>query len=70
VELNWNEISKWAKSNDFKMSKKDGKIVWAKVDEPEISGSSESVEDAAKSIFNSLTGNRWVEYQEKYKSPG
>ena len=65
----WNETSKWAKANGYKMSKKDGGIFWLKLDNPEACGIEKDVDDVAKAIFNHMTNNKWVEYQNNFKRP-
>lgn len=61
--MTWNEISKWAKSRGFKITRKGSAFSWQKLDDPEISGSEPDLEDAAKAIFNEISGHKWVDYQ-------
>jgi hypothetical protein len=63
----WNETSKWAKSHGYKMSRKDGSILWSKLDDKEICGVENSIEETARAIFNHITNNKWVEHQRNYK---
>lgn len=64
----WNETSKWAKANGYKMSKKDGGVFWTKLDDPEASGFEKDIDDTAKAIYNHMTNNKWLDYQKNYKT--
>jgi hypothetical protein len=67
------EIKKWAKSKGYDVIKeKDDSIngasyYWMKSDDHNISGVALSVSKLATAIFNSMTDNKWVEYQKEYQ---
>ena len=64
------EIKKWAKEKGYTVikDKEDGLYYWAKLDAgPDASGVAKSVSKVAKAIFNHMTDNKWVEYQEQYQ---
>ena len=63
----WNETSKWAKEKGFKMKRVDGLVHWQKMDDPEVCGIEENVDDVAKAIFNVITDYKWVGYQNSLK---
>ena len=66
------DIKKWAKEQGYNIVKKEDDSVngatyyWNKIDNEEIKGQSESVSKVAKAVYNSITNNKWVEYQQKY----
>jgi hypothetical protein len=62
------EISKWAKSKGYKITRKDGCFHWHKLDETKSNGVENTLDETATAIFNNLTNNKWVEYQENYRS--
>jgi hypothetical protein len=66
--MTWGEISKWAKSHGFKLSRKDDLFLWSKIEDPEVNGSEKSLKDASIAIFNCFTNNKWVSYQKDYKN--
>jgi hypothetical protein len=64
------EIKKWAKEKGYTVikDKEDGLYYWAKLDAgPDASGVAKSVSKVARAIFNHMTDNKWVEYQEQYQ---
>lgn len=67
--MNFTELKKWAKSYGYDILKTKGKeeCLWSKIDEPEATGIGDSYSDTATQIYNHITNNRWVEYQEEYK---
>lgn len=69
----WSEIKKWAKAKGYETLKdnNDNNYYWAKIDETsnmESVGVATSVSKLAKAIYNHLSENRWVDYQNSYKS--
>lgn len=62
------EISKWAKSHGYKISKKDGIFLWNKIENADICGTENSLEELVRVIFNRITDNKWVEHQKKFQS--
>lgn len=68
----WSEIKKWAKDKGYETikDKEDGKYYWLKIDDPnnmQTSGVANSVSKLAKAIYNNLSDNKWIEYQNQYK---
>lgn len=71
----WTEIRKWAKENGYesfreKIKDSDNQYdyYWAKIDDPQCSGITNSVSKLAKSIYNEITNQQWTEYQASYIS--
>jgi hypothetical protein len=70
----WSEVKKWAKEQGYETIKDKGdekkgdavQYYWSKIENPESSGVAKSVSKLAKSIFNDITSNKWVEHQENY----
>jgi hypothetical protein len=65
------EIKRWAKEKGYIVTKHGGgeeaTYSWYKVSDPSIKGEASSVSKVAAAVFNNLTDNRWVEYQEQYR---
>lgn len=70
----WNEIKKWAKEKGYKADRK--KIegteksydyTWTKIDDSSISGTATSVSKIAFAIYNHMSNNEHLEYQEEYR---
>jgi hypothetical protein len=62
-----NEIKSWAKEHGVTVKKQDEGYVWfAEGEEP---SSPETIDDIAKSIFNKITHDKFVEHQKNYKPP-
>jgi len=71
--MKFTEIKKWAKSHGYELSRKKIEAetktyfyTWSTGDE---SGTADSVFDSAKAIYNHITNDKWVEYQENYVPP-
>lgn len=69
----WTEVRKWAKENGYesfrekiKDSDNQYEYYWAKIDDPQCSGISSSVSKLAKTIYNDITHNQWIEHQQSY----
>lgn len=69
----WKEIKSWAKDKGYKTdrSKIDGKTnsynyVWSKIDDPSISGTATSVSKVAFAVYNHITNNKYLDYQQSY----
>lgn len=71
--MSWSEIKRWAKDCGFDAVKqKDNSVngasyYWHKIDDPNIRGVSQSVSKLATDIFNTITNNIWLAYQQEYK---
>lgn len=70
----WKEIKSWCKTNGFKTdrTKIEGKensynYTWFKIDDPSISGTANSVSKLAAIIYNIMTNNKHLEYQQQYQ---
>jgi len=63
----WSEVKRWAKSNGYESSKDEDCYSWYKSNDPSINGVEKSVSRLAKTIYNKISGDIWVEYQEEYK---
>lgn len=69
----WSEVKRWAKEKGYDIVKeKDDSIngatyYWMKSNDHSISGMAPSVSKVATAIFNSMTDNKWVDYQKEYK---
>lgn len=70
----WKEVKTWCKDQGFKTDRT--KIVgeensyhytWHKISNPEISGTATSVSKLACIVYNLITDNLHLEYQENYK---
>jgi hypothetical protein len=64
----WGEISKWANSKGYKITRKDGCFHWCKLNDSNSSGIEKTLDEVATAIFNSLSDNKWIEYQKNYKN--
>lgn len=66
------EIKSWAKSKGYSIIKeKDDSIngasyYWCKNDDPNVTGVALSVSKVATAIYNHMTENKWLEYQNQY----
>lgn len=66
------EIKSWAKGRGYSIIKeKDDSLngasyYWAKNDDPTATGVSLSVSKVARDIYNHMTDNKWVDYQNNY----
>lgn len=69
----WSEIKRWARDKGYDVLKeKDDSIngatyYWAKIDDVNASGIAPSVSKLATAIYNHMTDNKWVEYQQEYQ---
>lgn len=71
----WKEIKSWAKDKGYKADRK--KIVgsdnsyhytWVRIDDDTINGSSTSVSKLAFALYNHITDDKYVEYQQEYRT--
>jgi len=67
----WSEVKRWAKDRGYDTikDKDDNQYYWAKLDsnDPDASGVAKSVSKLAFAIYNHMTDNKWLEYQQQYK---
>jgi hypothetical protein len=66
--MTWKEIKSWAKSRGYNASKNEDSYSWHKSEDETICGHAKSVSKLAFAIYNHMTNNKWVEYQERYKN--
>lgn len=66
--MNVNEIKSWAKARGFVVKKSGDGYVWS--GEGVEAGEPTSIDEVATQIFNRMTGNRFVEYQRRYRESG
>lgn len=59
-----NEIKSWAKKHGFTVKKKDSGYVW--FGENQEAGSPGPIDQVAKEIFNKITDNKFVDYQNNF----
>ena len=72
--MKWVEIKRWAKDHGYvsfrektthENNPNDYDYYWGKEDDPSVSGVSYSVSKLATDIYNHMTDNIWVEYQQQ-----
>lgn len=70
----WTEIRKWAKEKGYKADRKKVEdsensyhYTWLKIEDESINGSATSVSKLAFAIYNHITDNKHIEYQEEYR---
>ena len=66
MAFTWGEISKWAKANGFKVSKKDGLFLWHNIENTDICGEEKSLELMVTAVFNEISGHKWVDHQRNF----
>lgn len=75
--MQWSLVKSWAKDNGYtsfreKSDRVDDKskydYYWGKVDDPSVSGLATSVSKLAAQIYNHISNNEHIEYQEEYKT--
>ena len=72
--MKWVEIKRWAKDHGYvsfrektthENNPNEYDYYWGKEDDPSVSGVSYSVSKLATDIYNHMTDNIWVEYQQQ-----
>jgi hypothetical protein len=66
--LKWNEVTKWAKKNNYKVSKKDETFIWTCLT-TQKSGEEKSLDNLVKKIYNEITDYKYLEHQKNYTAP-
>jgi hypothetical protein len=73
IDMLWTQVKSWAKDHGYssfreKVKDEDNKYdyYWAKDDDPTVTGLSTSVSKLAKDIYNHITKNAHIKYQEEY----
>lgn len=69
------EIKRWAKDWGYTIIKDKGdeengdpvQYYWSKDDDPSVTGVAPSVSKVATAVYNHMTDNKWLEYQQQYK---
>lgn len=66
--MNFTELKRWARQHGYDVLKAKGteECIWTKQDEPSVTGLAFSLRDTATQIYNHITNNEWVEYQQEY----
>lgn len=64
----WKEVRSWASKYNYTTKKTDDGYVWSRLDNPSRSGISKSVSKLATDIYNDMTDNKFLAYQENYKN--
>lgn len=72
----WTQVRSWAKDNGYTTFREKNKTsddnsydyYWAKDNDPTVTGLSLSVSKLAKDIYNNITNNKYIEYQQNYIS--
>ena len=67
--MNFKELKSWSKKYGYEVLKSKGteECLWSKIDDPAVTGICDTLSETARAIYNDITDNRWVEYQEQYK---
>jgi tRNA A22 N-methylase len=66
------DVKKWAKEHGYnivkeKIDDESAKYYWNKISDPSINGISPSVSKVALAVYNNITDNVHLEYQQSYK---
>jgi hypothetical protein len=68
--MTWKEIKSWAKQQGYEVfkDKQTNEYYWSQTDnlDHNASGVEPSVSKLAKSIYNHITDNEWLDYQKEY----
>jgi hypothetical protein len=71
----WKEVKSWSKEKGFKTDRtkiqdeeNSYHYTWFKIDNPSISGTATSVSKLATIIYNNITDNKYLEYQQEYQA--
>lgn len=69
MAMTFKELKRWASEHGYDVLKAKGteECVWTKIDDPLASGISDTLKDTATQIYNHMTDNKWLEYQQEYK---
>lgn len=62
------EVKSWASSKGYSIKKLDVGYSWFLVNNPSISGQSKSISTLAVDIYNHITNNAFVDYQQNYRA--
>jgi hypothetical protein len=68
MAFTWGEVSKWAKANGFKVSKKDDMFLWHNLENPDMCGEEECIESMVRAVFNEISGHKWIKHQKEFIS--
>jgi hypothetical protein len=63
----WGEASKWAKKNGYKISKKEDKFSWNKIDDVSKNGIENNLKEVVKKVYNEITEYKYLKHQQEYK---
>jgi hypothetical protein len=67
--MNFTLLKQWAKEKGYDVLKEKGTevCIWTLKDDPAVTGMADTLIDTATQIYNHITDNKWLEYQEEYK---
>lgn len=67
--MNFTLLKQWAREKGYDVLKEKGTevCIWTVKDDPAITGMADTLRDTATQIYNHITNNKWLEYQEEYK---
>lgn len=67
--MTFKEIKSWAKKYGYEILKEKNteNYLWTKIDNPDATGLAVGIGETATQIYNHITDNKWLEYQEEYK---
>lgn len=68
MKITYKELELWANKWGYRIEKRRGRIRWWKEPFCSSGGSGVNIDDIATDIFNHITNDAWVEYQEEYAS--
>lgn len=64
----WNEITKWAKKNDYKISRKNETFFWVCL-KTQKNGEESSLDNLVKKIYNEISEYKYLDHQKNYTAP-
>jgi len=67
--MNFTLLKQWAREKGYDVLKEKGTevCIWTLKDDPAVTGMADTLIDTATQIYNHITDNKWLEYQEEYK---
>lgn len=67
--MNFTLLKQWARDKGYDVLKEKGteRCIWTVKNDPSVTGMADTLRDTATQIYNHITDNKWVEYQEEYK---
>lgn len=67
--MNFTLLKQWATSHGYEVLKEKGTEVclWTVKEDPSVTGIADTLRDTATQIYNHITNDKWVDYQNEYK---